>query len=75
MAALRAVRVTTIDGRNAIVTIEHDDGSTQVVVADQLLMPSPLDPAVAKVEVAKALNKLRVALPRIEPDQIVIAWT
>jgi hypothetical protein len=75
VAAVKEVRVTTRDRRRATVIIEYESGSTQLVVADQLKMPSPLDPAEAKLQVARTLNKLRVALPRIEPDQIVIVWT
>jgi hypothetical protein len=48
MAGIRGVWVTSTDGRKATIRVEYDDGSTQVIFADQLLMPSPLDPAAAK---------------------------
>ena len=72
MAGIREVRVTTTDGRTAIVRVEYQDGTTQVIAADQLLMPSPLEPADAKVQVANQLRELSLNLPHVEPDQIII---
>jgi hypothetical protein len=74
MAGIREVRVTTTDGRTAIVKLEYEDGTTQVIAADQLLMPSPLAPADAKIQVASQLSKLSINLPHVEPDQIIIEW-
>jgi hypothetical protein len=74
MASIRSVWVTGTDGRKATVRVEYDDGRTQVILADQLLMPSPLEPAAAKIQVANQLKKLTVAPQGIEPDQIIIEW-
>jgi hypothetical protein len=74
MAGIREVRVTTTDGRTAIVKLEYEDGTTQVIAADQLLMPSPLAPTDAKIQVASQLSKLSINLPHVEPDQIIIEW-
>jgi hypothetical protein len=57
MAGVREVRVTTIDGRQATVRVEYDEGVTKVIFADQLSMPSPLEPAAAKIQVANQLKK------------------
>jgi hypothetical protein len=75
MAGVREVRVTTIDGRQATVRVEYDEGVTQVIFADQLSMPSPLEPAAAKIQVANQLKKLAIDLQDVEPDQIIIEWT
>jgi hypothetical protein len=72
---IRAVRVTTAGARKAAVRVEYDDGSIQVILADELLMPSPLEPAAAKIQVANQLKKLSIAPQGIEPDQIIIEWT
>jgi hypothetical protein len=74
MAGIREVRVTTTNGKTATVRVEYEDGTTQVIVADQLLMPSPLEPAVAKIQVANQLRKLSINLHHIEPDQITMEW-
>jgi hypothetical protein len=74
MASIIAIWVTGNDGRKATVRVEYDDGRTQVILADQLLMPSPLEPAAAKIQVANQLKKLTVAPQGIEPDQIIIEW-
>jgi hypothetical protein len=74
MAGIREVRVTTADGRTAIVKVEYEDGTTQVITADHLTMPSPLEPAVAKIQVANQLRKLSANLQHVEPDQIIIEW-
>jgi hypothetical protein len=74
MATIREVRVITADGKTAIVQVEHEDGTTQVIAADQLTMPSPLQPAVAKIQVADQLSKLSINLQHVEPDQIIIEW-
>jgi hypothetical protein len=55
--------------------MEYADWTTEVVLADQLLMPSPLDPAAAKIQVANQLSKLNINLHHIEPEQIIIEWT
>jgi hypothetical protein len=34
------------------VRLQYDDGVTQVILADQLSVPSPLEPAAAKIQVA-----------------------
>jgi hypothetical protein len=75
MTGIRAVRITTAGARKAAARVEYDDGSTQVILADQLLMPSPLDPAAAKIQVASQLKKLAIAPRGIEPNQIIIEWT
>jgi hypothetical protein len=74
MAGIREVRVTTAGTRKAAVRVEYDDGSTQVVLADQLSMPSPSDVA-AKIRVANQLKKLSFDLPDIGPDQITVEST
>jgi hypothetical protein len=74
MATIREVRVTTTDGRAAIVNVQYEDGTAQVIVADQLSMPSPLEPAAAKIQVANQLSNLSINLPHVEPDQIIIVW-
>jgi hypothetical protein len=74
MASIRAIWVTGTDGRKATARVEYDDGRTQIILADQLLMPSPLEPAAAKIQVANQLKKLTVAPQGIEPDQIIIEW-
>jgi hypothetical protein len=41
------------------------------------MMPSPLEPAVSKIQVANQLNqlsKLTINLHHVERDQIVIEW-
>jgi hypothetical protein len=58
MGGVRHVRVTTTDGKNVTVTVEYQDGFTHVILADQLTMPSPLDPAAAKIQVANQLKAL-----------------
>jgi len=58
MAEIREVRVTTTDGETATVKVKYENGTTQVIVADQLAMPSPLEPTAAKIQVANQLNKL-----------------
>jgi hypothetical protein len=75
MRGIRAVRVTTAGARKAAVRVEYDDGSAQVILADQLLMPSPLEPAAARIQVANQLKNLTVAPQGIEPNQIIIEWT
>jgi FtsP/CotA-like multicopper oxidase with cupredoxin domain len=75
MRGIRAVRVTTAGARKAAVRVEYDDGSAQVILADQLLMPPPLEPAAARIQVANRLKKLTVAPQGIEPNQIIIEWT
>jgi hypothetical protein len=75
MAGVREVRVTTIDGRQATVRVEYDEGITQVIFADQLLMRSRLEPAAAMSQVANQLKKLAIDLQDVEPDQIIIEWT
>jgi hypothetical protein len=75
MAGIREVRVTTTDGRKATVSVEYDDGRTQFIFADQLSMPSPLDPVAAKIRVANQLKSLSLDLQDIEPAQIIIEWT
>jgi hypothetical protein len=73
MAGARDIRVTTIDGK-ATVRVEYEDGWTKLIFSDQLSMPSPLDPAAAKIQVANQLKKL--AIPQdVEPDQVIIEWT
>jgi hypothetical protein len=74
MVGIREVRVTTTDGKTAAVKVKWEDGTTQVIFADQLRLPSPLEPAAAKVQVAKQLNKLNVNLQHIEPDHVIIEW-
>ncbi len=74
MASVRLVWVTGPDARKARVNVDYDDGSIQVILADQLLMPSPSDPAAAKVQIADQLKTLTVAPQGIEPDQISIDW-
>jgi hypothetical protein len=74
MPAIREVQVTTTDGRGAIVKVEYEDGTAQVIVADQLSMPSPLEPAAAKIQVANQLSQLSINLPHVDPDQIIILW-
>jgi hypothetical protein len=75
MTGIRAVRVTTAGARKAAVRVEYDDGSAKAILADQLLMPSPLEPAAATIQVANQLKKLTVAPQGIEPNQIIIEWT
>jgi hypothetical protein len=75
VAAIREVRVITSDGIKATIRIEYEDGSTQVVVADQLKIPSPVQPTEVKLQVARELMKLSVSLQQVVPDQIVIIWT
>jgi hypothetical protein len=68
MAGVREVRVTTIDGKNATVTVEYDKGFTHVILADHLSIPSPLDPASAKIHVVNQLKALGTDLARVEPN-------
>ena len=75
MAGVRAVWVTTYDGRRVAVRVEYDDGATGMIFADQLSMPSPSVPAAAKVQLANQLKKLSVGLKDIEPDQIILGST
>jgi hypothetical protein len=75
MAGVREVRVTTIDGRQATVRVEREDGVIQVILADHLSMLSPIEPAAAKIQVANQLKKLAIELQDVEPDQIIIEWT
>jgi hypothetical protein len=72
---IREDRVTTTDGNTATVKVEYQDGTTQIIVADQLRLSSPLEPAAAGVQVANQLNKLNIDLQYVEPDQIVIEWS
>lgn len=74
MATIREVRVTTTDGKTGIVKVEYEDGVTRIIVADQLSMPSPLEPAAAKIQVANQLGNLSINPPHVEPDQIIIEW-
>jgi hypothetical protein len=75
MAEIKEARVTTTDSRKANVRVECDDGTTQLILADRLLMPSSFEPATAKLQVADQLKKLAIDLPPIEPDRIIIEWT
>jgi hypothetical protein len=74
VATIREVRVTTTDGKTAIVKVEYEDGTTRIIVADQLSIPSPLEPAAAKIQVANQLGNLSVNPPHVEPNQIIIEW-
>jgi hypothetical protein len=74
MAGIREVRVTITNGKIATLKVEHEDGTTQLIVADQLPLPSPVEPAAAKVHVANQLNKLSADLQHIEPDHVIIEW-
>jgi hypothetical protein len=74
MPGIRQVQVTTTDGKNATVTVQYEDGFTHVILADQLSMPSPLDPASAKIQVANQLKALGTDLTHIEPDRMMIEW-
>jgi hypothetical protein len=74
VADVKEVRVTTANGIDATITIEYEDGSTQIIAADELKMPSPLDPSTAKLRVAEALRKSGVNLLFINPEQITILW-
>jgi len=74
MAGIREVRVTTTDGKNATVSVEYEDGLTHVILSDRLSMPSPLEPAAAKIQVANQLKQLSSGLENVEPDQIIIEW-
>jgi hypothetical protein len=74
LAGIKEVRVTTTDGRKVTVRVEYDDGRTQFIFADELSMPSPLEPAAAKIQVANQLKKLAVAPQDIDPAKIVIEW-
>jgi hypothetical protein len=71
MAGVREVRVTT-DGKQLSVSVEYDDGVTQVTFADQLSMPSPSDPTAAKIQIANQIKTLTVGPRHVEPDQIII---
>jgi hypothetical protein len=75
MTAVKEVWVTNNDGRQVTVRVEYDDGRIGVILADQLSMPSPLEPTAAKTQIANQLKKLTVGLQDIEPDQITIEWT
>jgi len=74
MAGVREVRVRTTDGKSAHVRVEYEHGDAYVILSDQLLLPSPLDPAAAKIQVVTQLKTLGADLLNIEPDQIVIEW-
>jgi uncharacterized protein YbjT (DUF2867 family) len=70
---IREVRVTTTDRKRATVRVEYEGGFTHVILAD-VSMPSPSDPAAAKIQVANQLKTLGTDLTHIEPDRIVIEW-
>jgi hypothetical protein len=41
---------------------------------DRVSIPSPLEPSVAKIQIANQLNGLGADLQGIEPNRIVIEW-
>jgi uncharacterized protein YbjT (DUF2867 family) len=73
MGRVRQARVTTTDRKRVAVTVEYEGGFTHVILAD-VSMPSPSDPAAAKIQVANQLKTLGTDLTHIEPDRIVIEW-
>jgi hypothetical protein len=74
MAGIREVRVTTTDGKDSALSVEYEGGDTHLIIPHQLAIPSPLEPAATKIQVAYLLRKLGADLLNIEPDQIIIEW-
>lgn len=74
MARIREVRVTTRDGKDSAISVEYEDGTTHLIVPHQLAIRSPLEPAVAKIQVVNLFKSLGTDLLNIETDQIVIEW-
>ena len=72
MARVMGVRVTRTDGKDAAVRVQYEDGATHVIIPRDLPIPSPSEPAAAKIRVANQLKGLGADLQNIEPDQIVI---
>jgi hypothetical protein len=73
MANVKEVRVTTIDGKNAAVSVEYEDGTTRVAI-DRISLLSPLDPAATRVQVANQLRAFGIDLSDIAAAQIIIEW-
>jgi hypothetical protein len=73
MASVKEIRVTTVDGKNAEVSVEYEDGATHVAI-ERMSLLSPLDPAATKIQVANELRALGTDLSDIEVAQIIIEW-
>jgi hypothetical protein len=54
--------------------VDYEDGTTHLIVPHQLAMPSPLEPAAARIQVVNLLARLDADLLSIEPDQTIIEW-
>jgi hypothetical protein len=74
MVGIREVRVTTRDGKDSAISVEYEGGATHRIVPHQLAIPSPLEPAAAKIRVVNRLKTLGSDLINIEPNQINIEW-
>ena len=74
MAGIREVRLTTADGKDGALSVAYEDGATHLIVPYELAMPSPLEPAAAKLQVVNLLKRLGADLLNIEPNQIIIEW-